>query len=660
MSQSKPSKPKGRLHAFLAKLKVSVLPFERLQHFAYTDTPMFIPWILLICALAFIGVLWNAQHSISQIKQVALDAYQQKANQQVESLIDEKRRILMSLAHALSNTSQIQQKLCDECDPDTTKLDRLVVTLSNTINIPDLWVQVLDTSGKSRYRSWSDVTGDSLLDVRKDLREFYVERTPLQSISVGKFTLSLKATVPVYNPQDKFVGAVELIAPLDQLQKFLPGSEQLESIMLIDKRLTSNLTLAKSNQFIDGFYLITDVEERSNLEFLHTNLETILTDKVFTFDGEHFWISINITNDFGRVLGYWLLRVDHRLVYTQQIENLFKQTLYSAGALLALLVLFLMAYIFKYRADRQHAYYRKIFNSASDMLMVIHNDQLLEANSHFFEFFDDTHNIDEFNAKYGNISDQFVKEKDWLQSEFHGQNWLDYVVTHPLEHHKAKMIRDGQERFFTVKVMRLNDVQPLYTVALQDISIQVEYQNKLLRIANTDALTGIGNRLFFDRELYREVKRSHRYTSGLCLVVFDIDHFKLVNDTYGHDAGDTVLRWLTKKVTQEIRDSDIFCRYGGEEFAIILPQTHLEDAASKVNGIRQTIAESETPVEGLKITLSFGVAELSIWDKDVTLFKRADNALYKAKQDGRNQVVKCYHQMPKDTEKLIEAFRRHG
>ena len=654
------SKLKGRFHAFLSHFKSPVSPFDRSQQFAYTDAPIFSPWILLTCAIAFIGVLWNAQHSISQIKQVAIDAYQQKANQQVANLIDEKRRILMSLAHALSNTSQIKQKLCEECDPDATQLNRLVVTLSDTINIPGLWVQVLDASGKSRYRSWSDITGDSLLDVRKDLREFYVERTPMQSISVGKFALSLKATVPVYNQQDKFVGAVELIAPLDQLQKFLPGGEQVESIMLVDKRLTSNLTLANSNQFLDGFYLMTDVEDASRLEFLHTNLEAILTDKVFTFDGDDFWIAMSISNDFGRVLGYWLLRVDQRLVYTQQIESLFKQTLYSAGALLSLLVLFLVAYIFKYRADRQHSYYRKIFNSASDILMVIHNGQLLEANSHFFEFFDDTQNIDEFNAKYGNISDQFVKEKNWLQSEFRGQNWLDYVVSHPLEHHKAKMIRDGQERFFTVKVMRLNDSQLLYTVALQDISIQVEYQNKLLRIANTDALTGIGNRLLFDRELYREVKRSHRYTSGLCLVVFDIDHFKLVNDTYGHDVGDTVLRWLAKKVKEMIRDSDIFCRYGGEEFALILPETCLEDAASKVNGLRQVIADSETPIEGLKVTLSFGVAELSIWDNDVTLFKRADNALYKAKQQGRNQVVKCYHQMPKHAKKLTETFRPHA
>lgn len=166
---------------------------------------------------------------------------------------------------------------------------------------------------------------------------------------------------------------------------------------------------------------------------------------------------------------------------------------------------------------------------------------------------------------------------------------------------------------------------------LQDKIAQIEH------ISNTDPLTRIANRKKFEEELSREKSRADRYHHPLSLAIFDIDHFKQVNDTYGHKTGDGVLQNLTAFVAAHIRDIDVFARWGGEEFVLIFPDIPLEGALSGANKLRQLISEREM-VPGLKVTCSFGVTEYQSGDSIEQLFGRIDNALYRAKNAGRNRV----------------------
>jgi diguanylate cyclase (GGDEF)-like protein len=158
------------------------------------------------------------------------------------------------------------------------------------------------------------------------------------------------------------------------------------------------------------------------------------------------------------------------------------------------------------------------------------------------------------------------------------------------------------------------------------------------QLADLDALTGLHNRRFFHETLARESARAHRYERSLSLVVFDLDDFKDVNDRIGHLAGDAVLAEAAERVRSVVRTSDIACRVGGDEFAVILPESAIGDADQLYRRIQNAI--SSRPLgQGGKLFLSAGVAELRAEDDPASFFQRADDALYRAKEAGKGRVV---------------------
>lgn len=156
-------------------------------------------------------------------------------------------------------------------------------------------------------------------------------------------------------------------------------------------------------------------------------------------------------------------------------------------------------------------------------------------------------------------------------------------------------------------------------------------------MVNYDSLTQAYNRRFFTDFMHKELIRSERYNRAFSLIMFDIDFFKKVNDQYGHDTGDKLLKELSERVKQSIRKSDFFARIGGEEFAVIAPETNLEEAMHLAEKIRSQI-QGDTFADKLKVTISLGVAQYKDKDDENTIYKRADEALYRAKGNGRNRT----------------------
>jgi len=162
---------------------------------------------------------------------------------------------------------------------------------------------------------------------------------------------------------------------------------------------------------------------------------------------------------------------------------------------------------------------------------------------------------------------------------------------------------------------------------------------EITRLAETDQLTKIYNRVKFEKELKKEINRVERYKNKLSLIMFDIDHFKKVNDNYGHDVGDRVLIEMTNIVNEKIRKTDIFARWGGEEFMILTPNTSLSFAIKLAERIRENIEQKKIEKVN-QITCSFGVTKYKEKDDFDSFTKRVDDALYQAKENGRNQVIK--------------------
>ncbi|MDH5257374.1 MAG: diguanylate cyclase [Gammaproteobacteria bacterium] len=160
-------------------------------------------------------------------------------------------------------------------------------------------------------------------------------------------------------------------------------------------------------------------------------------------------------------------------------------------------------------------------------------------------------------------------------------------------------------------------------------------------MAQIDTLTGISNRLGYEHHLAQEYARWKRFGNPLSLVVWDIDHFKRINDDYGHVAGDKALKTLASLLASKVRETDYIARYGGEEFVLIMPGATAESAKLVAEKLRETVENSGFHFKGVPvtITISAGIAEFSEGDIPTSVFERADKALYQAKQNGRNQVV---------------------
>jgi len=158
------------------------------------------------------------------------------------------------------------------------------------------------------------------------------------------------------------------------------------------------------------------------------------------------------------------------------------------------------------------------------------------------------------------------------------------------------------------------------------------------QLADLDALTGLHNRRYFHETLAREVARAHRYDRNLALIVFDLDDFKAINDRIGHLSGDGVLAEAAERIRDVVRSADIACRVGGDEFAVILPESRLSDADQLYARLRTALSSRPVGQAG-PLTMSAGMAGLQPDDDAIAFFQRADHALYGAKEAGKGQVV---------------------
>jgi diguanylate cyclase (GGDEF)-like protein len=178
----------------------------------------------------------------------------------------------------------------------------------------------------------------------------------------------------------------------------------------------------------------------------------------------------------------------------------------------------------------------------------------------------------------------------------------------------------------------------------KNLELSRETQEKLEKLANVDPLTGLLNRRAILNKLEESIKHSRRYETNLSVIMLDIDHFKKINDSYGHFVGDHVLKRIALFLQRNIRDTDVAGRLGGEEFLIVLPKAIISSALTAAERIRDNLANTKMKNlmgDVFSITVSQGVANYKPGDSVSSLVSRADAAMYEAKQNGRNRVEKC-------------------
>lgn len=201
---------------------------------------------------------------------------------------------------------------------------------------------------------------------------------------------------------------------------------------------------------------------------------------------------------------------------------------------------------------------------------------------------------------------------------------------------------DGSHTPFFINGVRIDDSETDASIVSTgiDISYRHQMEEELRALATTDVMTGAFNRRKMEEEIEREMQKYDRNPTPLAIAIFDIDHFKRINDTFGHDVGDIVLKKVVNLAQQQLRDTDTLARWGGEEFMILSTSTKLHEIQMIAERVRVTIAEHHFNMVG-HVTISLGIGEYQLGESQSSLFKRIDDALYLAKNSGRNQIKRA-------------------
>jgi len=290
------------------------------------------------------------------------------------------------------------------------------------------------------------------------------------------------------------------------------------------------------------------------------------------------------------------------------------------------------------KMDKQKVYLQSIIDSLDNMLFVANKEKIFQVNTSLLNYFD-FYDIDELRGEVEKFFNSIVVTEGY----FYQNNLAEFIESLLTEIDKTHMIKMKpenalEEKVFSIKLSKLKDDNEFYVVTFSDVTeLQKKSENFEIQ-ATVDNLTGAFNRRKFHESLEFTMEFSKRYKDDLSIIYFDIDHFKQVNDNFGHKAGDSVLVELSALIKNNLRKTDVFARWGGEEFIILAPKTSLKNAGKLAEKLRKEI-EKFTFQYVKKVTCSFGV---SVFDKNEdgdTFINRSDKALYIAKESGRNRVV---------------------
>ncbi len=289
--------------------------------------------------------------------------------------------------------------------------------------------------------------------------------------------------------------------------------------------------------------------------------------------------------------------------------------------------------------ERNNRLIQTIMDVIPSFLLITDGEEITKLNKTFLDFLGFDSLIDY--KKSGKTIDDFLVAKD---GDFYAKKkfpvWFSEIVQHPDLDFTMYMCGANdlpdETHTFLVHLTVMPD-SGLHLLSFTDITLLETIKSLYHELSMKDSMTRIYNRKKFLDELSAEIQRSVRYQHPLSLIMFDIDLFKRINDTYGHQTGDKAILQIVKLVRQSIRTTDIFGRYGGEEFIISLPETAIVEAALIAERLRVKIAELKIDDIGT-LTCSFGVTHLIDNEGVDELIKRTDNALYLAKANGRNLV----------------------
>ncbi|MDY0116620.1 MAG: diguanylate cyclase [Sulfurimonadaceae bacterium] len=563
------------------------------------------------------------------------EAYQKTSvemKQNLEQMILVKQKSTTAIALSIANDKEFIHNVALK-NGDSFNYSKLIENFRTHTLYKNIWIQIMDKDANVLYRSWTKEHGENLLAIRQDLQEVIENHKIVSSVSPGRHNLSLRAIVPLIY-EDKLVGMLEVISHFNSISKSLMQT-QIESIVVLKKEFKKQLVHPVTHLFIGDYYVANLDASHSLMEYLDTHtIERYFNDSYKVEDGRMI-VSESLKNVDGVEVGYYIMVKDVSDISQSDLDlYMFKWSSFSIIVLMGIMIIWSGFLYFAKARDKN--YYLNVINTSNNIIIINDKEKIIEVNNTFYNFFKEFSSIEQIKKRKVCLCEYFVKDDGYISDMPNNTNWVEYLVENKAKENKVKLNLYGEIHYFSISASLISEDSNHFAIIMSEITAQENYKKELEYLSTTDALTRIGNRRYFQTKLQEEVARAKRYQTPFSMIIFDIDFFKKVNDEFGHDVGDQVLVEYTELIDGILRDSDIFCRIGGEEFVILSPHANLDEAMQIAQKVRILVKEYKKIVP---ITMSFGVVSYEMGENDDAMFKRADQALYRAKELGRDQVV---------------------
>lgn len=504
--------------------------------------------------------------------------------------------------------------------------------------------------------------GDSLIGIRESIQFVNTQLKPFFGFEGGKIFPGFRYVFPIIYNNDH-LGSVEFSIPFDlieeKLQAVLP---KIGYQLHLDKQISYDKVFAQYKEFfkisplIPGHYIesinISDVEKKLYNNYLiqkiQSEVKPLIQKKNFMKD-ENFSLSL-VLNDEGYRISFIPIKefdgtnVAHLICYSKfhQLINIEqKYFIFKLLILLAALIIFILIYIVYKQINyiiTKNRNIQQLLDYQDNIVILTDGSEIKFANLKFFEFFG-FKDLKEFKKHHQCICEYFSQSDRFfhLGKIKEGENWVSVIKSLPTSQRIVSMLSsDFTIHAFSVTINKFDNNYMImnFTDISQTMLNYIELEEKTIH----DKLTKALNREYFEQNYEKLINKYHSKNSYFALAMLDIDYFKKVNDTYGHDVGDEVLVHFVKTIKKYSREEDIFIRWGGEEFFLILKVYSNENLKKALEHIRKVIEMEEFPNAG-HITCSIGGTIYSDGEDIEKTIKRADQAVYKAKESGRNKVI---------------------
>lgn len=629
---------------------------------------------IVLATLLLITFLF-VSHKLLNIRTEALikEKYTQVANEiqfMTKSYIDAKKESILFIALSLANDPRYIDAIASSNNINF-KLDNFIENLQRNSKYKNVWIQVSDSKGISLYRSWTDKHGDDLTKVRKGIVQMIRDPKIRSTVSTGLFDMTFKAMVPIFK-DDKFMGTIEVISKFNSIAMQLLNNG-FELVLLVDKTYKNQIQKPFTKMFLDDYYIANLNASEANQNYIKNfGIEKLIHDQnAYIIDRENnTFITKYIQKDInGNNMGYFILfhpldKIDLNHIYLFHNAILFFISLVLIGIYLVLQLISskhnkekidLKNKLLSKEVDEkntkleeQHNFLQNVINGIDQSVMVIDKEYNVLLANDAAKHFSDKHMLKDLSQSK---CYELLHHQNHPCDDDQNQCPLEdtFVRGKSIQRIHKHITASGEENFIELTTTPLyNKNNEMYAVVelghnitehLKTQKVLEKQKNELDYRAHYDALTSLPNRVLFLDRLNHSMQIAKRDNNQVALVFIDLDHFKEINDSIGHHAGDYILKECARRLQSMLRSIDTVSRFGGDEFTIILEKMNNENEV--VDIVLLIIDKLQEPYiyENRKLYCGASVG-ISIYPENgkthQELLKNADAAMYKAKENGRN------------------------